>query len=287
MGFFMQGMSRGSLRFSLAVLQKIASCCRKRSNLLLSCAIRLCSGGCLISLRPEGANKMKNILLGFLLVSLSVFVFAKEDRRDVTDRLNDSAKVLDELMGAADNSIPETVLARAKCVAVIPAMVKGGFIVGGRHGRGEVTCRTASGWTAPAFLTLTGGSWGAQIGVEKVDLVLLFMNDKGVNSLLKDNFKMGADASVAAGPLGRHAEASTDAKLNSEILAYSRAKGLFAGIELNGAAVKPDNDSNNAFYSSNVNWHELLTGNVKSPAAADPFVDAVRKYFVEARADNK
>lgn len=228
---------------------------------------------------------MKNILLGFLLLSFSVFAFAKEDRSDVTDRLNDSAKVLDELMGAADNSIPDKVLGGAKCVAVIPAMVKGGFIVGGRHGRGEVTCRTPNGWSAPAFITLTGGSWGAQIGVEKVDLVLVFMNDKGVNSLLKDNFKMGADASVAAGPVGRHAEAATDAKLDSEILAYSRAKGVFAGLELNGAAVKPDNDSNNAFYGSSVNWHELVRGSVKPPSGADPFVDTVQKYFVEARAD--
>jgi SH3 domain-containing YSC84-like protein 1 len=228
---------------------------------------------------------MKNILLGFLLLALTAFAFPKEDRTEVSDRLTDASKVLDELMGTPDNSIPDTVLARAKCVAVIPSMVKGGFIVGGRHGRGAVTCRTANGWSAPAFISLTGGSWGAQIGVEKVDLVLVFMNDKGANSLLKDNFKLGADASVAAGPLGRHAEAATDAKLNSEILAYSRAKGLFAGIELNGAAVKPDNDSDNAFYGPNVNWHELLSGNVKPPAGADPFVDTVRKYFTEARAD--
>lgn len=229
---------------------------------------------------------MKKILLGFLLLSLSALTFAKEDRTEVTDRLNESAKVLDEIM-AADNRIPDNVSAKAKCVAVIPAMVKGGFIVGGRHGRGAVTCRTANGWTAPAFISLNGGSWGAQIGVEKVDLVLLFMGDRGVQSLLKDNFKMGADASVAAGPLGREAEASTDAKLNAEILAYSRAKGLFAGLELNGAAVKPDNDSDNAFYGPNVNWHELLSGGVKPPAGSDPFVDSVRKYFNASRAAEK
>src|SRR5215467_1553046 len=233
------------------------------------------------------ATNMKKILLTFLLVAFSMFAFAKEDRTEVNDRLSDAAKVLDELMGTPDNNIPETVLAKAKCVAVIPSMVKGGFVVGGRHGRGVVTCRTPHGWSAPAFLSLNGGSWGAQIGVEKVDLVLLFMNDKGVNSLLKDNFKMGADASVAAGPIGRHAEASTDAKLDSEILAYSRAKGLFAGVELNGAAVKPDNDSTNAFYGTTVNWKELLSGKVKPPAGSDPFLDAVHKYFVEARAANK
>jgi lipid-binding SYLF domain-containing protein len=229
---------------------------------------------------------MKKILLAFLLVSFSLFAFGlKEDKTEVNDRLADATKVLDELMGTPDNDIPQTVMARAKCVAVIPSMVKGGFIVGGRHGRGAVTCRTPNGWSAPAFISLTGGSWGAQIGVEKVDLVLLFMNDKGVNSLLKDNFKLGADASVAAGPVGRHAEASTDAKLNSEILAYSRAKGLFAGVELNGAAVKPDNDSTNAYYATTVNWKALLSGNVKPPAGSDPFVDAVHKYFAEARAE--
>src|SRR5215510_3463264 len=231
---------------------------------------------------------MKKILLAFLLLSFSLFAFAwKEDQTEVNDRLSNSAKVLTEIMGAPDKGIPGKALAGAKCVAVIPSMIKGGFIVGGRHGRGAVTCRTPNGWSAPAFITLSGGSWGAQIGGEKVDLVLLFMNDKGVNSLLKNNFKMGADASVAAGPVGRHAEASTDAKLNSEILAYSRAKGLFAGVELNGAAVKPDNDSTNAFYGTTVNWKELLSGKVKPPAGSDPFLDAVHKYFVEARAANK
>ena len=228
---------------------------------------------------------MKKFLIAFLIATFSLAAFAvKEDRTEVNDRLTDSAKVLDELMGTPDNSIPETVLAKAKCVAVIPSMVKGGFIVGGRHGRGVATCRTANGWSAPAFLSLNGGSWGAQIGVEKVDLVLLFMNERGVNSLLKDNFKVGADASLAAGPIGRHAEASTDAKLNAEILAYSRAKGLFAGLELNGAAVKPDNDSNVAFYGSNINWRETLSGSVKPPTGADPFLDAIHKYFVEAKA---
>jgi lipid-binding SYLF domain-containing protein len=228
---------------------------------------------------------MKKFFIVFLIAAFAIPVLAKEGRTEVTDRLNDAAKVLDELMGTPDNSIPETVLGKAKCVAVIPSMVKGGFVIGGRHGRGVVTCRTANGWSAPAFISLTGGSWGAQIGLEKVDLVLVFMNKRGVDSLLKDNFKMGADASVAAGPVGRHAEAATDAKLNSEILAYSRAKGLFAGLELNGAAVKPDNDSDVAFYGRDINWRETLSGTMKAPAGADPFIDAVRKYFVEARED--
>lgn len=227
---------------------------------------------------------MKKILIAFLILSFNLFAFAKEDKTEANDRLNNASKVLTEIMGASDKGIPGSVLGKAKCVAVIPSMIKGGFIVGGRHGRGAVTCRSANGWSAPAFISLSGGSWGAQIGGESVDLVLLFMNDKGVNSLLKDNFKMGADASVAAGPVGRDAEAATDAKLNSEILAYSRTKGVFAGLELSGSAVKPDNDSNNAYYGTNVNWKELLSGSVKDPAGTDPFVDTVRKYFTEARA---
>jgi lipid-binding SYLF domain-containing protein len=247
---------------------------------------------------------MKKLLFGLVLLALAV-VFAgcrhqvrnspnqtaatssnpgpKGDRPEVMDRLNDSGKVLDELMNTPDNSVPETILAKARCVAVIPSMVKGGFVVGGRHGRGVATCRTGHGWSAPAFLTISGGSWGAQIGVAEVDLVLLFMNENGVNSLLKNNFKIGADASLAAGPIGREAEASTDAKLNSEILAYSRAKGLFAGLELSGAAVRPDEDSNTAFYGHNVNWRETLSGSVTPPAGANPFLESVRKNFREAR----
>ena len=207
------------------------------------------------------------------------------DRPEVMDRLQDSAKVLDQLINVPEANIPETVLGKARCVAVIPSMVKGGFIVGGRHGRGVVSCRTGHGWSAPAFLTISGGSWGAQIGVEEVDLVLLFMNQHGVDSLLKDNFKIGVDASLAAGPIGRSAEASTDMKANSEILAYSRAKGLFAGLELSGAAVRPDEDSNTAFYGRNINWRNTLSGSVQAPAGADPFLEEVRKVFREARAD--
>jgi len=237
---------------------------------------------------------MKKFVLGALLAML-VVVFAaaaipskagsKGDRPEVMDRLRDSAKVLDELMNVPESNIPDTILARARCVAVIPSMVKGGFIVGGRHGRGVVTCRTPNGWSAPAFLTLTGGSWGAQIGVEKVELVLLFMNQKGVDSLMKDNFKIGADASAAAGPVGRSAEASTDVKANAEILAYSRAKGLFAGLELSGAGVRPDEDSNTAFYGSNINWRNTLSGSVPPPSDATPFLSEVRKVFREARAE--
>lgn len=205
------------------------------------------------------------------------------DKPEAQDRLVDSAKVLDELMGAPDAGIPAKVLSGARCVMVVPSMLKGGFIVGGRHGRGVVTCRNGASWTAPAFVSLDGGSWGAQIGAESVDLVLLFMNDQGVQSLLKDNFKLGGEASVAAGPVGRDAQAATDIKLNSQILSYSRTKGLFAGLELGGTDVRPDDDSTKGFYGRNLSFRTLLSGKVPVPAKANDFVSTVRKYFNAAQ----
>jgi len=206
------------------------------------------------------------------------------DRPEAIDRLNDSAKILDQLMGTPDSSIPQDVLAKAKCVMVVPSLIKGGLIVGGSHGRGAVTCRTPHGWSAPAFVAIDGGSWGAQIGVESVDVVLVFMNDDGVQSLLNDNFKMGGEASVAAGPVGRDAQAATDAKLNSEILSYSRAKGLFVGLDLNGAAVREDKDSTRGFYGHDVDLRSVLNGTTPKPANAENFTSTVAKYFVEAKA---
>ncbi len=199
------------------------------------------------------------------------------------DRLRDSGNVLNELMGAPDQAIPEKVLADAKCVAVVPSMVKGGFIIGARHGRGVATCRTGNGWSAPAFFTISGGSWGPQIGVEAVDLVMLFMNEKGTKDLLSSKFQLGADASVAAGPFGRDASASTDASMQAGILTYSRSRGLFAGLTLNGANVQVDDESQDAFYGRNVEFANVLTGKVTAPAAANTFLASVRKNFREAR----
>ncbi len=209
---------------------------------------------------------------------------APNDRASVVDRLNTSSQILNQLVNTPDNSIPENILARAKCVAVVPEMIKGGFVVGGQHGRGEVTCRTSNGWTAPAFITITGGSWGAQIGAESVDLVLLFMNDHAVQSLLSDNVKLGGEAGVAAGPIGREAQASTDLKLSSEILAYSRTKGLFAGLDLSGAAVRKDKDSTLAFYNRDIPTNSLLAGKVQPPAGAENFIATVRRDFAESQA---
>jgi lipid-binding SYLF domain-containing protein len=209
-----------------------------------------------------------------------------DQRADVLNRLTDSGKVLNELTNAPDQGIPQTVLAEAKCVAIVPDMVKGGFVIGGQHGRGVATCRTTNGWTAPAFFTLTGGSWGAQIGGESVDLVMLFMNQQGVDQLLQSNWKIGGEGSVAAGPVGRDASASTDWKLRSQILTYSRTRGLFAGLTLNGANVRQDDDSTQAFYHKNYDFRTLLTGKVPAPPQANDFIAAVRKDFREAKAEN-
>jgi SH3 domain-containing YSC84-like protein 1 len=198
-------------------------------------------------------------------------------------RVQDAGKDLDQIMGAPDSQIPAEVLQAAKCVAVVPDMVKGGFVIGAQHGRGVATCRTGHGWSAPAFFTLNGGTWGAQIGAQSADVVMLIMNDKGMQDLLSSQFKLGGEASIAAGPVGREATANTDWKLKSEVLTYSRTRGLFAGLNLSGALVKPDDESTQAFYNRNYDFRSILTGQVQAPAAASPFLAAVRRDFREAK----
>ena len=205
-----------------------------------------------------------------------------KQQAQVNERVDAAATDLQQLVGAPDAGIPQEIMAKAKCVAVIPDMVKGGFVFGAEHGRGMATCRTASGWSAPAPMTLSGGSWGAQIGVQSADVVLLFMNDHAVQSLLSDKVKLGADASVAVGPVGRHAQAATDVKLDAEILAYSRTKGLYAGLTLNGAKVSQDMDTTVAMYGKSVPFREILSGSVQTPAVAAKFVNEVRRDFAEA-----
>ena len=174
--------------------------------------------------------------------------------------------MLDEIESAPDQGIPEEVLGSAQCVAVVPTMIKGGFIVGARFGRGVASCRTPKGWSAPAFFTIKGGSFGLQIGAQAVDLVMLIMNDNGMKNLLSSEFKLGADASVAAGPVGRHAAADTDWKLKAQVLSYSRARGLFAGLELSGAAISQDKDATREFYGRMVPFKTSLTGTIEAPA---------------------
>ncbi len=205
-------------------------------------------------------------------------------REATTDRLDKAAGVLHQIMVAEDKGIPEEVLDHAKCIAVVPHMVKGGFVFGAEGGRGVASCRTANGWSAPAFFSIEGGSWGLQIGVEGIDLVMVIQNDKGMEQLLNSKFKIGADASAAAGPVGRHASANTDWKMDAEILTYSRAKGVFAGLTLNGAAVHEDKDSMKAVYGEDVTERQVLMGKVPPPASAHAFLAAVRGAKAQAKA---
>jgi SH3 domain-containing YSC84-like protein 1 len=200
------------------------------------------------------------------------------------DRADAAAKVLNEVTNTPDKGIPNEILSKAKCVMVIPGMKKAGFVIGGRYGRGYATCRTQAGWSAPAPVFIGGGSYGLQIGGEGVDLVLVVMNDKGVQHLLASKFEIGVDASAAAGPIGRSASAGTNWKLDSEMLSYSRAKGLFAGVELNGAKIRQDDDTTKELYGKVVPFKEILGGEVQTPSAARDFVAEVQRDFREARA---
>ncbi|HZP24822.1 MAG TPA: lipid-binding SYLF domain-containing protein [Terriglobales bacterium] len=200
-------------------------------------------------------------------------------------RLDDAAKDIDQLLAAPDNGIPDEVFTKAKCVAVIPSMIKGGFIFGAEHGRGVASCRLANGsWSAPAFFTMTGGSWGAQIGAEGVDLVMLIMNQNGMNQLLSSKFKLGASASASAGPVGRQAAADTSWKMNSEILTYSRSRGLFAGATLNGASIKEDEDAMRGYYGRTEGFRPVLTGHMKDPHGNDRFTASLHKNRQEVNA---
>lgn len=225
---------------------------------------------------------MKKLMLFVALVSLTSLGWGQSAREDSTERLTNAGKVLHEIMAAPDSGIPEEVLEHARCVAVVPNMIKGGFIFGGRHGRGVATCRTSDGWSAPAFFSVAGGSWGLQIGLEGVDLVMIIQNEKGMQQLLASKFQIGADASAAAGPVGRHASANTNWKMETEILTYSRAKGVFAGLTLNGASIKRDDDSMKSIYGPNVSTRNVLLGKVTAPASAHSFLAAVRGAKAQA-----
>jgi SH3 domain-containing YSC84-like protein 1 len=230
---------------------------------------------------------MKKMMFAFAMLSLGSLCWATSAREDATDRLDNATTVLHEIMGMPDKGIPEEVLEHAKCVAVIPHMVKGGFVFGAKGGKGVATCRTAHGWSAPAFITISGGSWGLQIGVEAVDVVMIIQNDKGMQRLLSSNFQVGGDASAAAGPVGRHAEAGTDWKMDTEILTYSRAKGAFAGLTLEGASIRQDNDSRDAIYGRDVTTRALLLGQVPVPEAARPFLREIHGAKAQAVAEGK
>src|ERR1700735_1723962 len=224
---------------------------------------------------------MKKFLLLALIITLGSLSFAADEETKASERTQAAAEVLTDIQGAPDKGIPQEVLGSAECVAVVPSLLKGGFIVGARYGRGLASCRTPKGWRAPAFFTLEGGSVGFQIGGQAVDLVMLIMNDNGMKHLLTSKFELGADASVAAGPVGRHAEGNTDWQMRAEVLTYSRARGIFAGISLNGAVIKQDKDSTRDFYGHMVTFNEALKGNVEAPAAANPFLTELAKWAQE------
>jgi len=207
-----------------------------------------------------------------------------KDASDIDKRLDASAKVLNEIMATPDKAIPDKVMSDAKCVAVIPSMVKIAVGFGGSHGKGVATCRTESGvWSAPAPITITGGSWGLQLGGQAVDLVMIVTNDDGMQHLLSSHFKLGADASAAAGPVGRDAGADTDWKMRAEVLTYSRARGIFAGIDLNGSVVTQDKDETRILYGSFVPFADILNGKVRPREASAPFLAAIRRYSGQAR----
>jgi lipid-binding SYLF domain-containing protein len=228
---------------------------------------------------------MKNLVLLTLFASFCSVAFAADNQARESkagDRVQAAADVLNEIQGAPDSGIPREILGKAECVAVVPSMLKGGFIVGAKYGRGLASCRTTKGWSAPAFFITEGGSVGFQIGGQAVDLVMLIMNNDGMQHLLSSKFELGADASVAAGPVGRHAEGNTDWKMRAQVLTYSRARGIFAGVSLNGAVVKQDKDSTREFYGHMVTFRAALTGEIDPPPAANPFLTTLAQWAQEA-----
>ena len=229
----------------------------------------------------------KYVLLSLtsILLVLSTMAWAQndKDKSDIEKRLDTAATVLTEIMGTPDKGIPNGVLDSAECVAVVPSMVKIAVGFGGNHGKGVATCRTAQGWSAPAPITITGGSWGVQLGGQATDLVMLVMNEKGMDNLLSSKFKVGAGASAAAGPVGRDAAAGTDWKMKAEILSYSRSRGAFAGVDINGSSITQDKDATRLLYGKMEAFADLLKGKVAPPQSAENFLGTVRKFSAQAK----
>jgi len=228
---------------------------------------------------------LKRILAVTILIGIASLTAVASDREDDVNRTQKAAQVFKEIMNTPDQGIPSNLLESAKCIAIIPGDKKFAFVFGGSYGRGIATCRTEHGWSAPMFVAIDGGSAGYQIGGSSTDIVMLFMNDHALQSLMSDKFKLGADASVAAGPVGRNATAATDLKLNAEILSYSRSKGIFAGVSLDGAVMQADKSGDKAMYGDDVNRHEILDGKVAVPASARALVEELGGYAHVAKAE--
>lgn len=228
-------------------------------------------------------NFKKLIAAACLAVVLPSLCFAASKKEELQARLDASKHIMDQIMAASDKSIPSNILEKATCVGVIPGMLKGAFVVGAQYGQGVVTCRTGHGWSAPVFIRLAGGSFGFQAGGQSTDLVLVAVNENGFQDLLKSKFKLGGDAAASAGPVGRNTQASTDWKMNAELLTYSRSKGLFAGIDLDGTSVSQNAEDTEIYYGQPQDFKQVLLGNVDVPEGAKSFVRTVAHYFVLAK----
>ncbi len=223
--------------------------------------------------------KFSSVVCVMSLAAGSLMAFGADNVTKIDERLTNASAVVSEIMSAPDKGIPDSVRANTKCVVVIPSFKKGAFVVGAQYGQGVATCRTESGWSGPVFVQLTGGSFGFQIGGQATDLVLLAMNNDGLQNMLKNKFKIGGDAAASAGPVGRNAQAGTDWKLNAEFLTYSRSKGLFAGIDLDGTVMSQNADEMKTFYGSDTPFQSVLKGGQPTPPAAAPFVRTVGRFF--------
>jgi len=221
-----------------------------------------------------------SICLCFFLACTNLSASSKQD---LQARIDQAKIVLDQILGANDATIPMNILQKATCVGVVPGMIKGAFLVGAQYGQGVVTCRTGHGWSAPVFIRMAGGSFGFQIGGQATDLVLIAVNERGFQDLLKDKFKIGGDASAAAGPVGRNGQAATDWKMSAELLSYSRSKGLFAGIDLDGTSVSQNSEDTELYYGHRQSFEGILKGDVDVPPGAVAFVRDVAQYFVKAK----
>src|SRR5271165_3856763 len=237
------------------------------------------SSGSRFTVLPSWSTPMKTTLAAtVVLLALVVTAGASERRDNDIDRIQTASVVLKQIMSAPDSAIPDSIMSGAKCIAIIPSSLKGGFIFGANYGKGVATCRTDKGWSAPAFFKLTGGSFGFQAGGQASDLVLIVRTDDGMQYLLHSKFKLGADASAAAGPVGRDAQAMTDLTLRAQVLTYSRSRGLFAGVSLSGGVIKQDDADTQAFYGKDWSYRSLLNGQVPAPADAEVLLNMVERY---------
>jgi lipid-binding SYLF domain-containing protein len=258
--------------------------CANPEQLLAAFAVKDITGSA-----PTDCGKIERIRMKKTLTSLglclllSCSAFAASTRSDLQDRLDAAKTVLDQVMAAKDRSIPMNIMQQATCVGVIPGLIKGAFVFGAEYGQGVVTCRTGHGWSAPVFIRMAGGSWGLQAGGQSTDLVLIAVNERGFQDLLKSKFKIGGDAAASAGPVGRNSQAATDWRMNAELLTYSRSKGLFAGIDLDGTVVSQNKEDTELFFSHPHSFDAILKGDVAPPAGSEGFVKTVAHYYTEAK----